>query len=792
MNWKVFGKLQTIYRALRTKTVIRYTWTSFLLILCTSFMMCQIPVFGIEPIRVWFSHIEAENEEMRSIAKAFTETTGIPVEIISRRAIFDAPADLVNNAELPDRPDVILMQAPDIGGLVASGYLLPLSVDRDLRERFVGVAFDAFTISGTAYGIGYSIDTSGLLYNKALIDPSDLPKTWDDFFSLAKSLTKMDDQGQVVQFGTRLNPKDMWFLYPIIQEYGGYYYGTLPDGTHNAYDIGLDNEGMLQYVKQMKQAMTHNLTITNPNHTESHISMDFARGRVAMILYGLWNAQIYQNMGLDYGIAMLPRHHDGSDSQPFSTIQGFVVNRFTNNEEAAIAFLDFILYDDHQQILIEAGNRGDQKTGERNPSNKAVIASPYVQTDTILQSLTQIGQSSQPFPNIPEGTIWYNYTPTAFRTIFFGDQHGQEVDPQIHLRMLTDRIRSDVALMNQTPEHIVINPQDIVLPIILIGGAGVVGFFVISRKRNKRIQDRLSMKETAFAWIILLPLLLMLGIFYVYPIVHNFYLSLTDYSGINLRDYGLIGTANFHQIFTTQIRGLAQLTIWTIAFATLVVGISFLLGTFLATLLDRISFSLARIYRVIFILPWVVPAFITLLMWQGLLETEGGMVNQLLGLIGLPGAPWLSHPIWARVSVVLVMTAFSFPYYMVLVLGLLKTIPKSFFDVACIEGANGFQIFHKITLPWVFRAMLPMLIMGLIMQMNQFGVYLLTQGGPFGSQLGAPGATDLLITYVFNTAFNTKRYSLAAAYAVIIFLFVGSFALGAMALGKKKTAGEQA
>ena len=83
--------------------------------------------------------------------------------------------------------------------------------------------------------------------------------------------------------------------------------------------------------------------------------------------------------------------------------------------------------------------------------------------------------------------------------------------------------------------------------------------------------------------------------------------------------------------------------------------------------------------------------------------------------------------------------------------------------------------------------MLPMLIMGLVMQFNQFGVYLLTQGGPAGDTLGAPGATDLLITYVFNTAFNTKRYALAASYSVIIFLFVGGLALGTMILRKAAT-----
>jgi len=746
--------------------------------------------FASGAVRVWFSHIEAENETLRAIARDFTAETGIPVEIVSRRSVFDAPADLVNNAELTDRPDVVFMQAPDIGGLVESGYLIPLEIGKDLRERFADVAFKAFAYQEKIYGIGYSVDTSGLLYNKALIAPSDLPKTWDAFFATASALTHINQEGKVIRYGTRLNPKDMWFNYPIIREYGGYYYGTLPNGAYNAYDIGLDSESMQGYVHRMKKAMSENLAISNPNHTESHISYEFACGKVAMILYGLWNAQIYQNMGVDYGIAPLPHHRDGSVSRPLSTVQGFVMNRFTLQPESARAFLTFLSQDENQQRLIEAGNRGDQKTGERNPANIAVMSSAYVQSDEILSSLCQIGKQSEPFPNIPEGPIWYNYTPTAFRTIFFGDQKEREVDPEQHLKMLADRIRADVASMNERAEPLQMTGTFWVWVLCIFSGGIGLRLFVRRKKGRASYRERLSKKETLLAWLLLAPLILLLALFYLYPIAHNLYLSLTDYSGINLRDYRVVGLSNFRYIFTAQISGLVSLTVWTIVFAVTVIGLSFLLATLFATLLERIRFSLARIYRVIFILPWVIPAVITLLMWQGLLETEGGMVNQLLGWFGLPAVPWLSHPLWAKISVVLVMTWFSFPYFMVLVQGLLKTIPQSFYDVARIEGANGYRVFTRITLPWVFRAMLPMLIMGLIMQFNQFGVYLLTQGGPAGDTLGAPGATDLLITYVFNTAFNTKRYALAASYSVIIFLFVGGLALGAMVIGKKRAEGE--
>jgi Maltose-binding periplasmic proteins/domains len=133
-------------------------------------------------IRIWFSHIEPENLAMVAIAEEFTSLTGIEVEVIGRRSIFDAPRDLANNAELDDRPDIILMQAPDIGNMVASGLIVPLKIDDDLRKRYLDATFEAFTYNNKCYGIGYSLDTSGLIYNRDLISESELPETWDDFF----------------------------------------------------------------------------------------------------------------------------------------------------------------------------------------------------------------------------------------------------------------------------------------------------------------------------------------------------------------------------------------------------------------------------------------------------------------------------------------------------------------------------------------------------------------------------------------------------------------------------------
>jgi arabinogalactan oligomer/maltooligosaccharide transport system permease protein len=288
-----------------------------------------------------------------------------------------------------------------------------------------------------------------------------------------------------------------------------------------------------------------------------------------------------------------------------------------------------------------------------------------------------------------------------------------------------------------------------------------------------------------FALIMLLPFLGLMLIFYIYPVFHNIWLSLTNYSGLKLKGYSFIGLDNYKEIFNEGVSGFAGMLLWTFIFAFSVVCLSFILGTVLAVILEKANITVSRIYRGIFLLPWVIPAVITLLMWRGLLNTNEGFINNVLVSLGFPRIPWLTDPWMARVSSILVMVWFSFPYFLIVAQGILKSIPKEYYEAAGIDGASGVQSFFRITVPLTIKAILPTLIMAYIMQFNQFGIYMLTGGEPASETLGNPGATDLLITYVFNTAFNTYRYNLAAAYAVIIFVFIGLFAVLSMRAGKR-------
>lgn len=226
----------------------------------------------------------------------------------------------------------------------------------------------------------------------------------------------------------------------------------------------------------------------------------------------------------------------------------------------------------------------------------------------------------------------------------------------------------------------------------------------------------------------------------------------------------------------TQILGVIA---WTFVFALLSVFLSFALGTFLAVTFNEPKMRGRQIYRVIMILPYAFPVFLSGLIWSGLLNTQFGYVNQVL--LGGAQIPWLTDPLLARLSVVLVSVWFGFPYFFLVSTGALQAIPEDIQQAARVDGATAWQLFRRIKLPLLLVSTSPLLIAAFAFSFNDFNtIFMLTGGGPTDptSQINA-GATDILITVVYKLAFvgGSKDYGLASAFAVIIFFIVSTISI---------------
>ncbi|MGH1562438.1 ABC transporter permease subunit [Mumia sp. DW29H23] len=239
-----------------------------------------------------------------------------------------------------------------------------------------------------------------------------------------------------------------------------------------------------------------------------------------------------------------------------------------------------------------------------------------------------------------------------------------------------------------------------------------------------------------------------------------------------------VGLDNFRRaVETPQLRdSLLSVIVWTFVFATLSVALVFGLGLFLAMVFNVASMRGKRFYRVMLILPYAFPAFLSGLVWSGLLNTEFGFVNQVL--LGGADIEWLTDPWLARFSVLFVNTWLGFPYMFLVCTGALQSIPDEMNEAARMDGASPWRAFRAVKLPLLLVSVAPLLITTFAYNFNNFNViYMLTRGGPrFEDTTSDIGATDLLITMVYKVAFGTgtgRDYGLASALTIIIFVVIG-------------------
>jgi arabinogalactan oligomer / maltooligosaccharide transport system permease protein len=207
--------------------------------------------------------------------------------------------------------------------------------------------------------------------------------------------------------------------------------------------------------------------------------------------------------------------------------------------------------------------------------------------------------------------------------------------------------------------------------------------------------------------------------------------------------------------------------VWTITNVS--IGVS--VGLLLALILHRKGFALKPVYRVILILPWAVPNYITALIWQGMFHSQFGTINQLIQIFGGEPVSWFDTPGTAFLTVLSTNGWLSFPFMMVISLGALQSIPADLYEAARVDGATGFQQFRSITLPSLKPALVPAVIISVIWTFNMFNIIYLVSGGNPG------GSTEILITQAYKIAFEQYRYGYAAAYSTVIFLIL--FAYGA-------------
>jgi arabinogalactan oligomer/maltooligosaccharide transport system permease protein len=266
------------------------------------------------------------------------------------------------------------------------------------------------------------------------------------------------------------------------------------------------------------------------------------------------------------------------------------------------------------------------------------------------------------------------------------------------------------------------------------------------------------------AYAFLAPVIVVMAVIVLYPLIASVWSSFTDLSRSNSATIfkpasdRFIGLDNYVTILASEeFRGRMG---WTVIWTAVNVFFHFTFGLGLALLLNQ-RFRGRTVYRLILMLPWAVPAFISAVSWRYIFNGEYGVLNLFLAGVGIEGPNWLSDPFWAYVAPIIVNVWLGVPFMMVALLGGMQSIPADLYEAARVDGANRRQQFWNVTVPQLRSVSVAVTMLGVIWTFNLFVVIFLTTGG------GPGGRTDILVTESFNL-FQAGQYAQAATYSVLI------------------------
>jgi multiple sugar transport system permease protein len=270
--------------------------------------------------------------------------------------------------------------------------------------------------------------------------------------------------------------------------------------------------------------------------------------------------------------------------------------------------------------------------------------------------------------------------------------------------------------------------------------------------------------ERRLGLILLGPTLALMGSFVVFPVLYACWLSLNRSDPFQ-QTLEFVGPANFLNVLAGEE---FWHSLWIgLVFTVATVSLQVVFGVILALVLNR-PFRGRALARALALFPYVVPTIVSALLWRWLLNDSYGIVNYLLGVIGLIETPilWLGTPGMAMVTVVLVNVWQFFPFVVIALLARLATIPEEQYEAARMDGASAWQQFVHVTLPHLKTILAVVFLLRSIWMFQKFDViYLLTRGGPLR-------ATQHLPILAYNELFVNFRMGQAAAVAVLCFVIL--------------------
>jgi arabinogalactan oligomer/maltooligosaccharide transport system permease protein len=372
-------------------------------------------------------------------------------------------------------------------------------------------------------------------------------------------------------------------------------------------------------------------------------------------------------------------------------------------------------------------------------------------------------KTAVPTPNSPAmKALWSPFN------LALGESIGQGTPPQQTLAEAQAKVKDQMAVVERTGKAS--GGQGFAVVVVVVFFFVAVVFVRSVRKAGgaRRLVREAGENRSAYLWAA--PAMSATLLLVLFPFAVGVGMGFFRHTW---GTYTFVGMENFVDILagadSTFFRVLGVTVLWTLSNVFLHVTI----GLILALILSQARLRFRAIYRVLFVIPWAIPSYITALIWKGMFHPEFGAVNAILGM---PGFSWMNS-FWSAFTANLVTnTWLGFPFMMVTALGGLTAIPKDLYEAAALDGAGPWQRFTSITIPLLRPTLAPAIVLGTVWTFNMFNVIYLVSGGAPG------GKTDILVVEAFRWAFERGQggaFGTAAAYSTLIFLMLLSYNVAA-------------
>jgi arabinogalactan oligomer/maltooligosaccharide transport system permease protein len=683
---------------------------------------CAAPPRGVV---VWHAYRGGEQKALETIAKRFEEEHGVRVTMLA--VPYEAYLSKLE-AAIPrgNGPDVFLGPHNRLGeyrknALVAdAGDAFP---DEDLA-RYETVTVDAITENGKRWAVPLASKCVALYVNTKLLPEP--PATLDE---LAAKKGKL---GPGV-FPLAYEAYIAYYHAPLLHAYGGKLY----DGGFAM--IGPAAEKALAKARELAES-----DVIPAEPSGDLVKQLFIAGKAAAVVNGPWLAGDLPS-GLSYRVVPLPKIEGAGRMRPFLTV------------EAAFVTPQGAISKDARAFARALGD--DASARERASVGKQVVATKSFwkdAADPLLAAFHDASVDAIPMPTAQEMQSAWVPSDQAIKKVLRGD-----ASPSAALAEAKARYDD---FMRPPP------PAPSPTPLVALASLAmlVVAFFVVRRVRAPGFSRELRVSKPAYKYVAhaAITILVLVVLPLVAGAVTSFYAGTRDTARF-------AGLANYADILTARGKpptewfehGSFYLTlvvtvVWTVVNVALHVGIGLVLGILLA----RPFVRLRAVYRVLLILPWAVPSYVTALAWKGMFHRQFGAVNAVLHAIGVEPVSWFSKFSTAFSANVTTNVWLGFPFMMVVVMGALTSIPRDVLEAAEVDGATRWQAFKLVTLPLLRPTLLPAVVLGSVWTFNMFNIVFLVSGGE------PDGTTDILVSEAYRWAFaRNAQFGYAAAYAVIIF-----------------------